>query len=256
MEQVKTPWESSMGNIPMHLSYFNGNLYDALAVSANKFPGAIAFDFMGKSTRYKTFLKDIHLCANALVNLGIRAGDRVTIAMPNCPQALTFFYGLNLMGAVANMIHPLSAEGEIEFYLKESQSVALLTLDDFYEKVKPICEKANIKHLIVTSIADALPFPQKIAYRLTKAKKYNTNWEAITWSTFMGLGMKINLAFPHGEGDRTAVILYSGGTTGITKGILLTNGNFNALGQQVAAANPMYRPGDKMLAAMPIFHGF
>ena len=256
MEQVKTPWESSMGNIPMHLSYFNGSLYDALAVNANKFPDAIAFDFMGKSTRYKTFLNDIHICANALWNLGIRTGDRVTIAMPNCPQALTFFYGLNLVGAVANMIHPLSAEGEIEFYLKESQSAVLLTLDDFYEKVKPICEKANIRHLIVTSISDALPLPKNIAYRLTKAKKYNKNGEALTWPTFMGLGKENNSAFPCGESDCTAVVLYSGGTTGITKGILLTNGNFNALGQQVAAANPMYRPGDKMLAAMPIFHGF
>ena len=91
MAQVNTPWANSMGAVPLHLPYFSGSLYDALASSATKFPNAIAFDFMGKSTQYKTFLRKIHTCANALWHLGIRPGDRVTIAMPNCPQALVFF---------------------------------------------------------------------------------------------------------------------------------------------------------------------
>ena len=98
MAQVNTPWKNSMGGVPLHIPYFNGSLYDALAISADKRPNAIALDFMGKSTRYRTFLQNIHTCANALWHMGIRPGDRVTIAMPNCPQALVFFYGINLLG--------------------------------------------------------------------------------------------------------------------------------------------------------------
>lgn len=259
MAQVNTPWANSMGAVPLHLPYFSGSLYDALASSATKFPNAIAFDFMGKSTQYKTFLRTIHTCANALWHLGIRPGDRVTIAMPNCPQALVFFYGINLLGGVANMIHPLSAEAEIAFYLKQSKSVALLTLDDFYEKFHPACKGSAVKYLIVTSIKDALPWPKNIAYSLANGRKkprFKSEGFTVSWQHFMSFGVGKTTTFPKGESDCVSVILYSGGTTGTTKGILLTNENFNALGQQIVAANPMFCPGDKMLAAMPIFHGF
>ena len=259
MAQVNTPWKNTMGEVPLHLPYFNGSLYDALAISADERPNAIAFDFMGKSTRFKAFLQDIHTCASALWHLGIRPGDRVTIAMPNCPQALVFFYGINLLGGVANMIHPLSAEAEITFYLKQSKSVALLTLDDFLEKFRSACEESAVKHLILASIKDALPWPKSIAYSLKSGKNkshLSNDGFTVSWQHFMSLGLQKTPSFPKGESDRVCVILYSGGTTGTTKGILLTNGNFNALGQQVVAANPMFSPGDKMLAAMPIFHGF
>ncbi len=259
MQKVKTPWKKAMGEVPMHLSYFDGSLYDALRDAARRYPKYIAFDFMGKSTQYHTFLKEVRKCANALWHLGIRPGERVTVAMPNCPQALIFFYGLNLLGCVANMIHPLSAEKEIGFYLRKSRSVALLTLEDFYEKFYPVCKEANIKHLILASLKDALPCPKNIAYWVANSRKFPKRKQdpiTITWKSFMDNGRRQAPMFPKGESNRESVILYSGGTTGTTKGILLTNRNFNALGQQVAAANPMYRPGDKMLAAMPIFHGF
>lgn len=259
MQNVNTPWENAMGSVPMHLSYFDGSLFDALALAAKKYPKHIAFDFMGKSTRYDVFLKDVRTCANALWQLGIRPGDRVTIAMPNCPQALICFYGINLVGALANMVHPLSAEKEIAFYLAQSKSVALLTLEDFYEKFAPVCREAGISHLILASIQDALPYPKKLAYRLTKRRgtpEPGPDGICIRWREFMSLANAEAPTFPKSESDRVSVILYSGGTTGTTKGILLTNRNFNALGQQVTATNPMYRPGDKMLAAMPIFHGF
>ncbi len=256
MPKVNTPWESSMGNVPMHLSYFQGSIFEAIEKTAMQYPKFVAFDFMGKSTRYDAFLKEIRICAKALRNMGIRPGDNVTIAMPNCPQALVFFYALNLLGGVANMIHPLSAEKEILFYLQQSRSVALLTLSDFYEKFAPACKDAGIRHLIVASVQDALPFPKNIAYRLAKGNTVRNIKDATMWNDFMALGKKSASDFPKADQDQVAVILYSGGTTGTTKGILLTNRNFNALGQQVAATNPIFQPGDKMLAAMPIFHGF
>lgn len=113
---AKTPWASHMGDIPLHLEYPKGSMYDALKESADKCPDAIAFDFMGKSTTYKTLMEKIENCAKSLKTIGVREGDRVTIAMPNCPQSVCLFYAVNLVGGICNMIHPLSAEKEIEFY--------------------------------------------------------------------------------------------------------------------------------------------
>ena len=117
---AKTPWENSMGGVPMHLDYFDGSMYEAVALIADKYPNNIAFDFMGRSTTYKTMKGEIERCAKALKTIGVREGERVTIALPNCPQAIYMFYAVNLIGGIANMIHPLSAEKEIEFYLNES----------------------------------------------------------------------------------------------------------------------------------------
>ena len=201
----------------------------------------------------------IHLCAGALKKLGIREGDKVTIAMPNCPQAIYLFYAVNLVGGIANMIHPLSAEKEIEFYLKESGSVAAVTLDQFYPKFAAIRNNTAIRSLVIASIADALSLPVKAGYLLTQGRKIQkipADAPVIRWNAFMNMGKDSTDHKVRRESNDPAVILYSGGTTGTTKGIVLTNRNFNALGQQVIAANTMFRPGDKMLSAMPIFHGF
>ena len=134
----RTPWEPFMDSIPMHLDYFDGSMFEALQKITEKYPNNIAFDFMGRSTTYKTLISRIERCAMALRTIGVRENDRVTIAMPNCPQAVYMFYAINLIGAVANMIHPLSAEKEIEFYLNESKSVTAITLDQFYHKFESI----------------------------------------------------------------------------------------------------------------------
>ena len=114
---AKTPWAEHMGEVPMHLTYFEGSMYDKVAEIASMYPDSVAFDFMGKSTTYKTMLREIERCAKALRTIGVREGDKVTIAMPNCPQAIYMFYAVNRIGGICNMIHPLSAEKEIEFYL-------------------------------------------------------------------------------------------------------------------------------------------
>ena len=150
--QVKTPWEAFMGDVPMHLDYFEGSMYDAVAAIADKYPNNIAFDFMGKSTTYKKMISEINRCAKALKTIGVREGDKVTIAMPNCPQAIYMFYAVNLVGAIANMIHPLSAEKEIEFYLNESESVTAITLDQFYNKFENIRNNTKVVNIIIASV--------------------------------------------------------------------------------------------------------
>ena len=257
---AKTPWKDHMGDVPMHLDYFEGSMYDAVEAIARKYPHNVAFDFMGKSTTYKELVQQTEICAKALKTIGIREGDKVTIAMPNCPQAVFLFYAVNLVGGIASMIHPLSAEKEIEFYLNESGSVTAITLDQFYHKFEAVRKNTKVVNIIIASIKDALAQPIKAGYMLTagrKIEKIPADAPVIRWNEFMKLSRCCFYNYKVSrKADDPAVILYSGGTTGTSKGIVLTNGNFNALGQQVVAANPMFRPGDKMLAAMPIFHGF
>ena len=258
--KVKAPWKNSLGDVPFNLDYFQGSMYEAVEAVAEKYPNNVALDFMGKSTTYKTLIKEIQDCARALKTIGVRAGDRVTIAMPNCPQAIQMFYAVNLVGGICNMIHPLSAEKEIEFYLNESESVTAITLDQFYNKFESIRQNTKLVNIIIASVKDELSRPVKAGYMLTegrKVQKIPDDAPVIRWHDFLRLGRHCFYNYKvERKGTDHAVILYSGGTTGKTKGILLSNFNFNACGQQVIATNPMFRPGDKMLAAMPLFHGF
>ena len=257
---VKTPWKAAMGDIPMHLEYFEGSMFDKVLDIANRYPNNVAFDFMGRSTTYKKMVEEIENCARALKTIGVREGDRVTIALPNCPQAIYMFYAVNLVGGVCNMIHPLSAEKEIEFYLNASHSVTAITLDQFYHKFENIRQNTGIVNIIIASVKDELSKPVRAGYMLTegrKIRKIPKDAPVIRWREFMAMSRHCFYNYKvERKSDDPAVILYSGGTTGTTKGIVLTNKNFNALGQQVIATNPMFRPGDKMLAAMPVFHGF
>jgi len=257
---AKRPWLDYLGDVPAHLDYFQGSMFDAVKVIAEKYPTSVAFDFMGKSTTYKKLVEQVECCAKALKTIGIRAGDRVTIAMPNCPQSIYMFYAVNLVGGIANMIHPLSAEKEIEFYLNESKSVTAITLDQFYHKFEHIRQNTSVVNIIIASVKDELSKPLRAGYMLTEGRKISKipdDAPVIRWKEFMKLSKHCFYNYKvERKGDDPAVILYSGGTTGKTKGIVLSNLNFNALGLQVVRANPMFRPGDKMLAAMPLFHGF
>lgn len=258
----RIPWKkaSKASDIPLTLNYFDGSMFETIENMAKKYPSQIAFDFMGRSTTYKKMVEQIEKCAKALKVLGVRENDCVTIAMPNCPQAIYMFYAVNLVGGIANMIHPLSAEKEIEHYLTVSNSVTAVTLDQFYHKFEKIRANTPLVNIIIASIKDELSKPIKAGYMLTeglKIKKIPKDAPVIRWNQFMRLSRFCFYKYRVPRvGKNPAVMLYSGGTTGTTKGIVLTNKNFNALAQQICATNPMYRPGDKMLAAMPLFHGF
>ena len=254
------PWLAFYGNTPATLSYPEKTMYQLLADTAKKYPDHIAYTFMGKKTTFAHFLERIESPAKGLIAMGIGKGDRVTICMPNSPQALHCFYALNRLGAVPNMIHPLSAAKEIAFYLNVSHSKAILTLDQFYGKVAGILPEVDHPvQIFIARIADELPFPLNLLYPHTKAGKHPLPKSGYTlWKEVMCAGTDlIQLPEDDGKADDCGAILYSGGTTGINKGIMLSNRNFNALGlQTIAASGYASIAGMKMLSIMPIFHGF
>ncbi len=260
MAETRAPWLEHYGDVPKTIDYFDGTMWEMVEDVANRYPDYIAYDFMGRTTTYKKFVKEVETCARALKSIGVRCGDKITICMPNCPQTVIMFYAVNMVGGIANMVHPLSGQNEIEFYIKESGSIFAVTLDQFYNKFEAIRQNVELSNIIIARIKDELSPTIKAGYMLTegrKIKKIPKDAPIIRWNDFMRSGERYHWKFKvNKKKDDAAVILYSGGTTGTTKGILLSNYNFNALAAQIIATNPMFRPGDKMLAVMPMFHGF
>ena len=243
------------------LEYPNGAMYEEVYKAAKKKPDVSAYEFQGRKTKYRDFVRKIERTAASFSAIGIKTGDRVTICMPNTPQAVDSFYALNRIGAVPAMIHPLSAVEEIEFYLTETKSKAIVTLDIFYEKIRKAAELADLPvTIIVASIKDELPFPKNMLYPLTVKNKPaidRRTENTIKWAEFIREGKKLTqLPERNARFDDDAVILFSGGTTGKTKGILLTNMNINALALQTGAAAGFSLDGLRMLSVMPLFHGF
>lgn len=257
---TSAPWLNFYGAMPHHIDYPRLTIYQMIRKTAETYPDYIAYEFMNRKTTYREFLNRIDRAARALYALGIRKGDRVTICMPNTPQALDCFYALNRLGAVSNMIHPLSAKEEITFYLNISKSKAILTLDRFYGKVSSAGEKAETQPLVlIAKLQDELGLALKLGFQLTEARKFPKLPKDDTYVLWTDALKKPAETIPADDGVYTdcASILYSGGTTGTTKGICLSSYNFNALALQTIAASGYDSISNcSMLSVMPVFHGF
>jgi long-chain acyl-CoA synthetase len=251
------PWHKFYSDVPRSIDYPDVTMYESLLKSVNRVPEKIAWDFMGTLCTYRAFEDQISKCADALAHLGLKKGDTITISMPTTPQGIICFYAANKIGAVASMIHPLSTEAEITFYLGISNSTMALTLDAFYGKFDRAMKNTACKTLILAKIGDYLSPVKKFGFWLTKGRKIPKVPETNSvhfWDPLM------NSSFPKApkasmSPDDTAVILYSGGTTGKPKGIMLSNMNFISEGMMVAAWGNLGE-NDVILAILPIFHGF
>lgn len=259
--QPKTPWMSHYGDVPFHLEYPEDSMSAVVLATAEKYPKLPALSYMGRIIPYSLLEKNIKTTAKAFSAIGIKEGDKVTVCLPNVPQAIYCLYALNYIGAIASMIHPLSAESEIEFYLRTAGSKCAITLDMFYPKFEEVMKKYPLEKLIVASAADELGLIKKTAFSIIhigKKVKLPKNDTVLKWNEFFSLGKKFTGDDPKvRKCDKdVAVILFSGGTTGTTKGIMLSNLNFNALALQTAAMSHYDIHSMRMLAAMPVFHGF
>ena len=178
--------------------------------------------------------------------MGVRSGDRVAVCMPNCIQAVESLYALNRLGAVSAMIHPLAAPGEIAASLQIADAGVVLTLDRFVPAVEAARQELD-RPLILLSARLPGEGPPANAPGLLR------------WRDFLAAGRRSRLPLPEDRGQALdpAVILFSGGTTGAPKGILLNSLNCNAAGLQTLAASGIGPvAGLRMLAVLPIFHGF
>ena len=256
----KAPWKKYYSKKDRQVEIQDISLYKIIKEQALMNPNNVAIDYFGKKITYKNFIKEIDKAARSFRCYGIRPGDVVTICMPNMPEGVISFYALNKIGAIANMIHPLSAEEEIKNYLNEADSVMLVAVDICYEKIERILSETKVYKVILVSANDSMPKALSLGYTLTKGLKIRKpkSMEVYTyWKDFIKKSELYNYEYEvKSKKDITSVILHSGGTTGIPKGIVLTNGNLNALALQVKIVFKDIVPGDKILAIMPIFHGF
>ena len=243
--------------VPVHLSYPHLPLYSLLDESAARQPANPCSNFFGKRLTYKQ-IKDLSdLFAASIGSLGIRKGDRVILLLPNSPQFLIAYYGLLKVGAVVVPLNPLSTERELEFYLRDSGAETAITIPLFLSKVVTLREKTPLKHIVCSRLADFLPFPLNLAQGFQELRLIRRQDRAVLLDFRELLKQALHPDW-HPEPvqpDEMAVLIYSGGTTGIAKGIMLSHFNLVANAHQIIAWGHL-TDEQGVLAVLPLFHGF
>lgn len=243
------------------IKFTNKSIYNYLIDSVGDDKDYIALNYFENRISYNEFFENINVCARTLRSYGVKEKDIVTICLPNMPEALYVFYACNKIGAIADMVHPLSSPEQLKFYLKENKSRYLFLVDFNYDKFKDVIEDTLVYKTILTSPKLSMPLSLSIGYTLTRSIKTKRprmkDSDYMTWNDFMSKGVTYTKEFKANvKKDDTAVILHSGGTTGTPKGIMISNYSFNALAQQSAVNVIEVRPKEKILTILPIFHGF
>ncbi len=247
-------------NIPSTIDYPDCSMVDMVMQSAEKWPDNTAYIYYGHKVTYKNFVKKIEKAARALKNYGVKEGDRVTICMPNTPEGITMVYAVNMVGAICNMVHPLSSEKELEYYIKVAESKYVLVIDAVFDKIYKLRDTAGLERIIVVRPSDGLGFLKQRMYKLLHVKKVRlpmNDGRVVLWEDFIA-----NSYFYQGNyheersGADLAVIMYSGGTTGAPKAVMLTNNNINAESICDATMIRQVVPGATVLSILPIFHCF
>ena len=256
----KKLWDKYYAKKDRKINVPNLSVYEYLRECNKDNMDAIALNYFGKTMTFKYFFGEINLCAKALRSQGIRPGDVVTVLMANTPEAVIAFYAINKIGAIANMVHPLSAEEEIKHSLNATKSVMLIAINVSCKKVMNIIEETDVYKTVVVSPGDSMPALLKFGYNLTQGRKIEVpkkSEDFMFWNDFMNKGKHYTQkVLVKTTSDQACVILHSGGTTGTPKNIVLTNGNLNALSVQGRIIFPAIESGDMMLTILPLFHCF
>ncbi len=245
------PWLKYYDRMPEHLEYYNGSMYDAVSDVAIKYPNFPALEYFEKVYSYEELIKNIDNVAVALKELNVVENECVTICMPNIPEAIFIIYAVNKIGAICNVIHPLSKEQDIKDAMSEVNSTIIFTTDASYEQVKYI--DATI---VVCNVSNSMHGVLKFLYNTKNKKNMHYRKEVMDWKRFTKLGEHVVNTHVNRSQNDPAVIIYSGGTTGKTKGIILSNLCFNSISKQCEYVCKEAKPGYSIFSALPIFHGF
>lgn len=253
-------WKKFYNKRHMEIDVPNQSIYEYLKERSIRWKNKDAIDYFGTKITYEELFKKIDVTASAFRSQGIRKGDVVTVLSANVPEALYCIYALNKIGAVANVVHPLSSENEIKEALQRYSTVMLVALDMTYSKIKNIIDETEVYKTIIISAKDSMNPLMKIGYEVTqgfKVEKPKSSESYVFWKDFYKHGEKYEDRTKYTtKKDTPAIILHSGGTSGKPKGIVLSNGNFVAATIQSKLALPDLDKKDIILAIMPIFHGF
>ncbi|MEB3101633.1 long-chain-fatty-acid--CoA ligase [Ferviditalea candida] len=248
--------------VPFHCDYPKQNLACILTNSAERYPGHPAIEFFGKKWTYKQLAEQSSRFANALIALGIHKGDRVAVMLPNCPQAVISYYGILMAGAVVVETNPLYTERELEHHFADSGAVAVITLDVLLQKVRAVKPKTHVRHILVTSIVDFLPFPKNIVYRFKQKKdgslpNITYNQKILSVSALLKSAEARPVIADVDADNDIAILQYTGGTTGRSKGVMLTHANITVNTIQASVWSYTLEQGkERFLGALPLFHVF
>lgn len=243
--------------VPRSLDYDEITLPAALKRTAERFPDSVALIMMGRKISYRELDELVNRFAGALSDLGIGKGDKVALLLPNMPQVVIASYATFRLGAVVVMNNPLYTEKELEHQLNDSDSKMAITLDLLVPRILKLKEKTGIETIISCHIRDYLPFPKKQLFPLVKKKMHRKTDPHEGVLDFLDLIGKYPPDPPKTEVlfDDLASLLYTGGTTGVSKGVMLTHRNCSICVQQLRAWLPDAVEGrDSMLGTFPIFH--
>jgi len=257
-----TPWTAQYEDgVPMHIDYEEACLPDFLEKSARDFPDNMALLFQGYQLSYREMKAMVDRFASVLVGFGIQKGDSVAILLPNVIPCVVAYYAILKIGGIVVMNNPLYADRELEHQFNDSGAQLLITLDLLGNRMIDLRPKTSIDKIIYTSIGDYLPFPKNLLFPLVAKKKklaahVKSAENVFKWKTVLataGTGVPAaDLSF----GD-TAMYQYTGGTTGVSKGVMLTHGNLSKQVQQLRGWFPTFNRGEEiMLSALPFFHVF
>lgn len=214
----------------------------------------IALDYFGKKITYGELLKNIDITAKSLLELGVKKGDIVMMSMPNTPEAEYLFYAINKMGAVINSIDPRTSEEVIKQDIEESSTKYFFAIDVIYPKIRKIIDDTSIEKIISISPQESLPFVIKQLSKLKDNKPKIVDSKTISWSDFIKNGKKSKKILEEVyEPNKLAVIVHTGGSTGIPKGVMLSNENFNGLIYQQMYSNMGFERNKKFLNILPPF---
>jgi long-chain acyl-CoA synthetase len=254
------PWTRSYepGVLPS-LTYPDSTLGNVLAQTAQKFPNQTALLFFGKKISYGELDKQVNQFAQALIGLGVRKGDRVAIMLPNIPQMVIAYYGTLRSGAVAVPTNPLYHEHELEVQLKDSGAETLVAVDMFFPIIDHVLKKTSVKKLILCGIKDYLPFPLNLLYPI-KAR-IDKQWVSVKrvppifdFMSLLGKAPSTPVSADISPDD-TALLQYTGGTTGVPKGAILTHRNLVVNASQSRAWLTLRNEGEeRILCVIPFFH--
>lgn len=247
--------------VPHSINYPPLSLYQLFQKTAEKYKQNPAVHFMGRDLKYGELSAEVESLAAALSGLGIKKGDRVAIHLPNSTQFPIAYFAALSIGAVVVPCNPLYVAREMEYQLKDSGAETIITLTRFYKMIKDIQPKTDLKNIIVTNIKDYFPGMLSFLYTLAKEKKEGDRVEIATGDYSL-----IDLIKKHAgqkpptvevKPEDRALFLYTGGTTGVSKGAVLRHSNLVANMFQVKSWCTDYEDGKEVaLGVLPFFHSY